>query len=172
MYGKVKDANTGKIKNCVIAFDDCPVWVLVELLAYGDFIRFYNFYYGNNVPVSVNLLQLVRSLRNGTEHNTCILSNLRRNTSQPPAELKIAVQQIANISKSQRQKSLSSRPMLEFVSLIYVYDRVVSNNVKRAGVQELRHLVFVRGDVKTASYFLCEMIKSRIVVKYRCGLFF
>ncbi|MBQ8678234.1 MAG: Abi family protein [Treponema sp.] len=27
------------------AFNDCPAWVLLEFLTFGDFIKFYEFYY-------------------------------------------------------------------------------------------------------------------------------
>lgn len=139
-----KDQNTGKIRNTIVAYDDCPIWVLVELLSYGELIHFYKFYYGSTAPVSNNLLQLVRSLRNATAHNNCMIANLNRNTSRPPAEIKMAVKQISGISTSQRQKCLSTRPMLEFVTMLYVYNKVVTDNVKYNRINELKELFHVR----------------------------
>lgn len=155
-----KDPNTGKVRSTIVAYDDCPVWVLVELLSYGEFIRFYNFYYRKSAPVSSNLLQLVRSLRNATAHNNCMIANLNRNTSKPPAEIKVAVQQIGGISKSQRQKSLSARPMLEFVTMLYVYNEIVTEKVKYHHLKELKELFYVRMLEKKAFFEDNELIKN------------
>ena len=39
--------NTAKQKkeNKIVAYDDCPAWVLLEMLTFGDFIKFYEFYF-------------------------------------------------------------------------------------------------------------------------------
>ena len=45
--------NTAKQKkeNKIVAYDDCPAWVLLEMLTFGDFIKFYEFYYSSrNFP--------------------------------------------------------------------------------------------------------------------------
>ncbi len=155
-----KDPNTRKTRSTITAYDDCPGWVLVELLAYGEFIRFYNFYYGKSAPISSNLLQLVRSLRNATAHNNCMIANLNRNTSKPPAEIKIAVQKIDGLSKSQRQKSLSARPMLEFVTMLYVYNLIVTEKVKYHRIKELKELFHVRMVEKKAFFIDNDLIRN------------
>lgn len=134
------DLETGRVTNTITAYDDCPIWVVVELLAYGEFIKLYKLYYGLNAPVGTNLLQLVRSLRNGTAHNNCIIANLQRETSRAPAEVKDAVRMIDSITKTQKQKNLSSRPMLEFATLLYVFNKVVSPSVKQNHKKELKEL--------------------------------
>ena len=67
-------------------------------------------------------------------------------------EIKDAVRQISGISKSQRQKNLSSRPMLEFVTMLYVYNEIVSEKVKRHHLEELKELFYGRM-VEKKSYF-------------------
>lgn len=157
---KTPDPSSGKKLNQITYYDDCPAWVLVEILSYGEFIRFYNAYYGNSAPIKSNLLHLVRSLRNGTAHNNCILADLKHNTSIPPVEIKIAVQQILEISKSQRQKKLSTRPMLEFVTMLYVYNKVVSEKVKYHHVDELKNLFFNRMLEKKAFFRDNDLIRT------------
>lgn len=44
VINKVKNRKTGKMEN-MIQTVDCPVWVIVELLTFGDFMRLYDFYY-------------------------------------------------------------------------------------------------------------------------------
>ena len=134
------DAEKGKIFKRIVKYDDCPAWVLVELLSYGEFIDFYKFYYGTNTPVSCNLLHLVRGLRNATAHNNCLLSNLNKNTSVPPYEIRREIRNIPGLNKSQRQNTLTRRPILELVVLLYVFTKVVSNNVKESHGNELKDL--------------------------------
>lgn len=155
-----KNLDTKNIQSSITGYNDCPVWVLVELLSYGEFIRFYNFYYNKSTPISSNLLELVRNLRNVTAHNNCLIADLTRNTSRPPAEIKIAMKKIKGLSKSQRQKNLSSRPMLEFVTMLYVYNRIVTEKVRYYHLNELKELFHVRM-LKKKEYFVeNDLIKN------------
>lgn len=76
-------------ENRITAYDDCPAWVLLEMLTFGDFIKFYEFYYSSRdfPTLSTPVINLVKSLRNGTAHNNCILSNLAHGTSKAPSEI-------------------------------------------------------------------------------------
>ena len=122
------DANAykGRYEHIIQGYDDCPIWVLCEVLTFGEFLRLYDFYYGNTAVVSGAILGLVRCLRNGSAHNNCLLANLSHGTSKPSREIKDYVKKMESITTSQRQKKLSCRPMLEFVALIYTYELVVT----------------------------------------------
>ena len=122
------DANAykGRYEHIIQGYDDCPIWVLCEVLTFGEFLRLYDFYYGNTAVVSGAILGLVRCLRNGSAHNNCLLANLSHGTSKPSREIKDYVKKMESITTSQRQKRLSCRPMLEFVALIYTYELVVT----------------------------------------------
>lgn len=78
--------NTAKQKkeNKIVAYDDCPAWVLLEMLTFGDFIKFYEFYYSSTSfpKLSTPVINLVKSLRNGAAHNNCILADLAHGTSR------------------------------------------------------------------------------------------
>ena len=139
VINKVKNTKTGKLEN-VIQTVDCPVWVIVELLTFGDFMRLYDFYYGmkGNAPVSYKVLNLVRNLRNGCAHNNCILADLTPRSSVPPVEVATSVSQISTIKSNQRKKKMSSRVVMEFVSMLYVYDLIVSEKVKFHRIQEFK----------------------------------
>lgn len=143
-------------------YSNCPIWVLVELLTFGDFIRLYNFYYSkhNSPPLSASIINLVKNLRNAAAHNTCILANLSSGTSQTPAEISCAVAQIPDIKGSQRKKKLSCRPMLEFICLLYTYKSVVSEKVRYHRIKELSHLFYIRMPEKKYFFKDNELIKS------------
>ena len=155
-------SKNSKGKNTITGYDDCPIWVLLELLTFGDFIKFYDYYHslGNFVRISKPVINLVKNIRNGAAHNNCILTDLSPNSSKPPAEIKEVVSKINAINQNQRKKKLSSRPMLEFVCLIYVYDIVVSDDIKVHRIEELKNLFFNRM-LRNKEYFANnELIKS------------
>lgn len=150
-----------KKENQIAAYNDCPIWVLFEMLTFGDFIKLYNFYYSTrDNKISCSIINLVKSLRNGTAHNNCILYNLAHGTSYAPSEISRAIAMIPSINKSQRQKKLSCRPMLEFVALLYSYNLVVSNKVKYHRIQELKNLFYNRMLEKKGFFQKNELIKS------------
>jgi len=154
--------STGKKENCITIYNDCPAWVLLEILTFGDFIKFYEFYYSSRsfVRISSPLINLVRSLRNGAAHNNCILADLAHGTSHAPQELRQEVEKIKAIKKNQRKKKLSCRPMLEFTCLLYVYKTVVSEKVKLHRTNELKKLFFDRMPQKKGFFDKNELIKS------------
>lgn len=167
------NSHKNKYEHKITSFNDCPVWVLCEILSFGDFLYLYEFYYKqvSKEVIPIAILNLVRSLRNGTAHNNCLLANMRRGTSQPPLQLREAVKQIETITTSQRQKKLSTRPMLEFTALIYVYSCVVTRKVKYHRKKELEWLFFTRmpekrgffqkNDLITSNHkFACKIVKG------------
>ena len=109
-------------------YDDCPIWVLLELLSFGSIINLYAEYYQSQTEpyIPIKILNLVRSLRNSAAHNNCLLFNLNSNTTISPQEITLFIKELGGFTTSQRQKRLSSRVVLEFVALIYVYDKVVN----------------------------------------------
>ena len=158
IYNTVKQKNENKIA----AYDDCPAWVLLEMLTFGDFIKFYEFYYSTRKfsKLSTPVINLVKSLRNGAAHNNCILSDLEHGTSRAPSEISQEISKIKSINSNQRQKKLSCRPMLEFICLLYVYRLVVSDKVKYHRVKELKDLFFIRMHEKSGFFKNNELIRS------------
>lgn len=166
--------NTGRTIYNITSYSDCPVWVLFELITFGDLIIFFVFYkanYSTNIKMSKNVLNLVKSLRNASAHNNCIIACLNHKTSGTPAEISQKVASVTTINTNQRQKKLSQRPTLEFVALLYAYDLIVSEKVKSKGVEELKSLVFVRmsrnknyfadNDLIKSSYeFICKVVSN------------
>lgn len=158
VYNTTKKKKENKIR----IYDDCPAWVLLEILTFGDFIKFYDFYYSKRAfpKLPISILNLVKSLRNGAAHNNCILSNLAHGTSHAPRKISQEISNIPSINSNQRQKKLSCRPMLEFTCLLYVYKLVVSDKVKNHRIKELKILFFERMVQKKAFFKNNELIKS------------
>lgn len=171
---RVYNSQKGKDENQITSYDDCPAWVLVEMLTFGDFIKFYEFYYSSRSykKLSSPVINLVKSLRNGAAHNNCILADLSHGTSRAPREISHAIAQIPSINKSQRQKKLSCRPMLEFVALLYTYNLVASDKVKHHRTLELKELFSDRMLQKKGFFSKNELIKSNYEFAYKIIDFF
>lgn len=148
---------------------DCPIWVLMELLSFGDTIKFYEFYNQKYHVhgISSSIINLVRNLRNGCAHNNCILADLSQGASYPPVEIGKMVGRISDLGKKQRAKKLSCRPMLEFVSMLYVYNEIVTEKVKYHRLRELRQFFEGRMKEKAFYYESNELITSSYKFAYK-----
>ncbi len=168
MIERVYNERNRKNENKIVAFD-CPAWVLMELLSFGDFIRFYEYYYAikGDMPLSVSMIKLVRSLRNGCAHNNCIIADLNSGSSIAPAEIYRIIKTMPDINKNQRRKKLSCRVVLEFVCMLCVYDKVVSEKVKRHRVIELKQLFNVRMKEKKDFFKKNQLILSTFDFVYK-----
>ncbi len=164
--------NHQKDETKIVEYDDCPVWAFCEFLSFGDTINLYEFYHSKD-PASLNrsILNLIRSLRNAAAHNNCILGNLQHGTSNAPKEIRLAIRSIPSISKTQANKKLSCRPMLEITSLFFVYKQIVTGKVKSHRIEELKWLFFdrmpekkeffKRNELITTNYeFICKVINT------------
>lgn len=137
---------------------DCPIWVFVEIISFGDLtklISFYNTVYPNNAIKSLNnnIMNPIRSLRNACAHNNCLLNNFKpSNKTHPPQEISSYIANISSIGKEERQKKLSCRPLFEIICLLRAYTAFVSINVKTHRINELK--IFVNGRMnKHIEYF-------------------
>lgn len=161
--------------NKIKKFDDCPIWILTEILTFGDFINLYEFYYKNNntdnTYIQRSTLNLIKSLRNSAAHNNCILCNLNisKNVKPTPVLSKI-FSQIPSINT----KKLKSRLILELSTLIYVYSITVDDGSRKHRIKEINEFFFTRLEknkelfignalLTSSSIFIKEVIKYHLV---------
>ena len=139
-------------ENNLIDWSNCPGWVMVEILAFGDFLEFYFFCKQElegeedltDISKNKSALYLIKNLRNACAHNNCIFENLRPKQSKPPTIVRKRVKERSKFSKDTINKKLTVRPILEFVTLILVYDELVSETIKEHRISELKLLFFER----------------------------
>lgn len=121
---------------------DFPVWAFLEVISFGTFIDFYDFYLGKykNSKHSFSMLfPYIRSLRNACAHNNCILHDMRPNTKTAPNKMvENYVRKIPNIGKNMRVKKLSNRFNLEFVALLYLFSEIVSDKIWAKKIKNLK----------------------------------
>lgn len=136
----------------------CPIWAFMELITFGQFLHFYdNYSFQNNTNKYMGALNSVKSLRNACAHNNCVIHNLRKGYSRPSYYISNFIKGINTISKSERKTKLTIRPLYEMVSLLYLYDNIVSGKVKENRYKELNRLVNERM-LKHADYFKNQQI--------------
>ena len=136
----VFDQVTGNIRSEIIR-TDCPVWVLVEVLAFKDFLRFLEFYtdqYPGRIDVNFKLLNTVRNLRNACAHNNCILTSLRPGATQPTYIVSQRVSKISTVAKEERKNKLSCRPLFEITCLLMEYEHWVSESLRKRRMEALK----------------------------------
>lgn len=160
--------DTGRRLNKITDFSMCPIWVLVEVLSFGDFINCYKLFYADSDVeyISANVLNLVKSLRNCCAHNNCIIHDLASNDAIAPRVLSTFVSSVTGISKDKRSKRLKCRPILEFVALLYVYDKVVTDSITNVRVKELKELLNVRFKQKSEYFTSNELLTSNYQFVY------
>lgn len=159
VYNNQKHRNEYKI----LAFNDCPVWVFLELITFGDFIKFYEFYYRVmriKEPLSISVLKMIKNLRNACAHNNCLIADLQIGSTFIPGELGNFLATIKTISKKQRQKKMSCLPVLEFVSVIYSLKIIATKSEIAKHKREFKKL-FEKRMMKHKDYFVGnDIIKS------------
>lgn len=149
--------------------DEMPVWAYVEIISFGDLLRFVE-YVSEKIawvlPVDIQALDRVRQIRNAAAHNNCIINDLsavcdtkgKPNCSEPVHITKFVRR--SGVSKTAMQKKLSNRRLSQIVHLLYAYDMVVkSSNSRQARLFELKTLFNTRM-IQNQNYFLTNNLVS------------
>lgn len=151
---------------------DCPVWVLAEIISFGDLIKLCEFYSTNYrqffaVALDRNIINPVKSLRNACAHNNCLFTSLRPSkTTRPPQVISRMAASIPGVAKVEKTKKLSSRPVFEIVCMLYEYQLLVSPKVRQNRMGALKQFVDGRM-VEHLDYFSGEkgnrLVKSTLL---------
>jgi abortive infection bacteriophage resistance protein len=113
-----------------------PVWVFVELISFGDLLYFCSFYeqvYGVKI-VNNTLMNTVRDVRNAAAHSNCLLNKMTEkidSTKQVNNDISNFVKGMSDISKTSRVNNLKYKFTNSFITLLYVYDCLMSEGSKQ-----------------------------------------
>jgi abortive infection bacteriophage resistance protein len=121
----------------------CPIWVLLEILPFGGFVKFFEFYYVyKNKPKKYRelyeVLKYVKNVRNSAAHNSPLLLDIvATNQITDPIVRPISsfVANIKTISSDVRRKRLSNRKIHDITALFFVYDKYI----KSPGMKQVRY---------------------------------
>lgn len=113
-----------------------PAWVFVELISFGDLAYLCAFYeenYGYEI-VNSKFMNSVRDIRNASAHNNCLINRLfdqLDHGKQVDFEITNFVKEVSGIKSDTRGKNLNYRVTYNFITLIYVYNEVVTSKGAR-----------------------------------------
>lgn len=116
---------------------DCPVWVFIEVISFGQYLHFYEFC-SNRCPDDSHqkklysrlyLMRIVKDLRNACAHNNCIINDLRAPLPQNITPNLQVTNALANlgISKPVRRKHLRRVVFYQIVVTFYTHIDIVSS---------------------------------------------
>lgn len=136
--------------------NNLALWNLVEILSFGDFLKFYKFYfdkYGNGEYKKIySLAYCVRILRNASAHNNCILNTLKRPYNDRFKPNKHLQTSLAKMPKSTRQKINTNPALHDFIALIMLFNRLCASvRMKRARQKDC--LILLKRFKKNRHYF-------------------
>lgn len=128
-----------------------PIWVLFEVMTFGAFVKFVEYYYRRkNKPPAYKeiqqVLRYVKNIRNTAAHNSPILMDITKNGQIDPQKvtkpITIFTKGIQGLSPQARKKRLSNRKVHDLTALIYVhYTYINSDGIKTARYGDLRKLL-------------------------------
>ncbi|EGP5538795.1 Abi family protein [Enterococcus durans] len=120
------------------AHKDAPsAWVLVEIMSFGEFIRFFEFYFKKyptpkfDLSIMSGLLNAVKRIRNCCAHNNAFLFYMSKNELRHPNSYVVAYAEEAKIGKA----FYSCAKVHDIIAVLYTHNFFV----KGIGSRKYRH---------------------------------
>lgn len=137
--------------------DNLPIWVLLEVISFGDLIKLYKLYYriyDDRVALfNAKLLDNVRCIRNASAHSNCLLCELNRQGNLNKVLLTEASTLFPWMSPSNRRKYMRKQFTQDFTVLLMAHRQLVrSVGIHNATRRELLQL-FVKRMLRHRDYF-------------------
>ena len=140
-----------------------PLWVIVELISFGDFVKLYTFYHQTykRFPDYSNYLGAIKYLRNASAHSNCLIYSLKKRPEFSKTQLVMNSLSRANrlINEATRIHKMSIPVIHDFVTLLLVYNDLLdtpqNRNMKDRKMQELRYFFLDQNGriLRKSSYF-------------------
>lgn len=134
-----------------------PAWVFVELISFGDLVFFCSFYeevYGVQI-VNNALMNTVRDVRNAAAHSNCLLNKMTEridSSKQVNSDISKFIANMKDISKTSRVNNLKYKFTNSFITLLYVYDKLMIDDAKQKRYQQLNDFINGRA-IKHKDFF-------------------
>lgn len=121
-----------------------PIWVFLEVIPFGEFVNFYN-YYCNEYSYDafqVELLYKVRNIRNASAHNNCVIHDLGNKSGYYNQDLtKMVDSLLPSVKRRTIQDRLKNNSVQDFISLLFAINTVIkSDDLKSLYFRELKRL--------------------------------
>lgn len=159
-----------------------PIWVLVELISFGDLLHvcyFYEKQYNCHIIPGNKLMNNVRDLRNAAAHSNCLLNQINHlmdSSKQPSSIITNFVKNMDIVSSSCRSKNLHRNFLYDVVTLLYVYDKLMPKVSKCKRFEQLvqflhgraqRHVDYFSSNTKiVGAYDFLTKVIDKLNSKY------
>lgn len=123
-----------------------PIWVLIELMSFGELIRFIEFYYENdkyNKTIFIEayeLLKYTKNFRDSAAHSRPLLLNIVKKRQLNPSQEATEYAQESGIEKLDRKQLVSNKKIHDFICMLIIHD----NYIKSDGMKEDRKRELVK----------------------------
>lgn len=125
-----------------------PIWVLIELMSFGELIRFIEFYYEkdkkdkNNFELAYKLLKYTKNFRDSAAHSRPLLLNVLNireiNATQEVTEYA----RNAGIDKLSRKNYITNKKIHDFICILMIHDHYIkSERMKMSRKKEVLWLI-------------------------------
>lgn len=161
----IKHANNSYCKDLILANqEEMPVWTFLEVTSFGGLCHFCKFLSSKQYfkPWEVDIFFKVRDFRNAAAHSHCLFSQLKR-TEREKAIYKVKnyVMRLDVCTKTEKNNSLKSKCVNDFVTLLYAFECYVkSQGIIRHTKEDINELFNVRM-LRNKEYFSnCMTVKN------------
>ena len=133
------------------------IWVFVEIISFGDLIKFYDFY-NSRYPIGNNVskyLWSARILRNAAAHNSCILNRLTETfdvTKVNNSLMNILKRNYISLNPSKTIKYLQNPVVHDFIDILILFKKLdKSRSLLSKRMAEIS--MFMKRCTKNASFY-------------------
>ena len=139
-----------------------PLWIIVELISFGEFIDLYTYYYQQYHRTNdySRYLGSIRFLRNASAHSNCLINSLQKQPDfSKTREVMQTISRAKHIKEQTRNHKMSVPVIHDFVTLLLVYNDLLNNpynmSMRNNRMDEIRRFFLASdGRLKSkASYF-------------------
>ncbi|MBC6118314.1 Abi family protein [Listeria innocua] len=125
-----------------------PIWVLIELMSFGELIRFVEFYYDSNkynkklFTSAFILLKYTKNLRDSAAHSRPLLLDVVLQNQISPTQSATQYAENAGVGKLERRKLVSNKKIHDFICMLILHDKYIkSDAMKSDRKKELTNII-------------------------------
>ncbi len=135
--------------------ENMPIWVLFEVLPFGELLKLYRTYYkkypSRNMPLHTEILEHALVLRNAAAHDNCILYDMNRAGDEAPNLRKYLRRN--GMMSLELEQHIHKRVIQDFVGFILAYKTFVKSDFLMKKAQRDLYRLFYSDMRRHTAYF-------------------
>jgi|SRR5690625_1437582 len=155
-----------------------PIWVLLELMSFGELIRFIEFYYEENkfnksiFDCAYDLLKYIKNFRDASAHSRPLILNITNFNEFSPGQRVTTFATDAKVKKSDRKRYFSNKKIHDFTCILILHDYYIKTKAmkidRKNELMKLKERCLKRHEYYRNQYELKNIYKifSKIIDNY------